>query len=197
MHQRARRIVGQKGFENVGAGDGGGQRKRAAGESLAETQDVRRDPRLFAGEKRSRPPEADENLVRDQQHAMARTSLGDAAQGFGRKKFHSARALDQRLDQNGGDILLFARQKVIEGLIRGVVDRQFGQKLFRQIVLEQAVHRFVGVADRHAGHGVAVIAVAKRNHGRSAAFGLVEPILHRHFHRDFDRHRAAVDEKDF
>ena len=71
MHQGLGRDFGQKGFKDVRPRQSRGQRHGAAGQALAEAEDIGRDAGLFAGEQRAGAAEADKNLVGDQQHAVA------------------------------------------------------------------------------------------------------------------------------
>ena len=76
----------------------------AAGQALAEAQNIGRDFGLLACEQRTGAAKTDKDFVGDQQHAMFFAGVGDAAQSRGFMHFHAAGALDQRLDQHGGDL---------------------------------------------------------------------------------------------
>ena len=57
------------------------------------------------------------------------------------------------------------------------------------------VHAGVGIAHRHRAGGVAVIAALEGDELGAAADAAVEPVLHRHLHRDLDRDRAGLGEE--
>ena len=73
------------------------------GDPLGQAQEVGRDARLLAGEKRPGPPESDCDLVGDQEHFEAVADFAGAAQVLGVVHRHASCALHQRLDdQRGG-----------------------------------------------------------------------------------------------
>ena len=67
--------------------------------------------------------------------------------------------------------------------------------VLRQQPAKQRVHAVVGVAHRHRAGGVAVIAARKATNLCRAAHAAIEPVLHRHLHRDLDRDRAGFGEE--
>ena len=70
---------------------------------------------------------------------------------------HAARALDQRLDDDRRHVLPMPGEVGVEGGNARLVLGERHDVLLRQRAREQAVHAFLGVADRHGGEGVAVI----------------------------------------
>ena len=88
----------------------GGERRRerqvAAGQALGEAEQVGRDALLLAGEHRAGAAEAGRDLVADQQHAVRVAELAHGAQVAGRVDEHPGGALDERLDDHRGDLLL-------------------------------------------------------------------------------------------
>jgi hypothetical protein len=90
---------------------------------------------------------------------------------------HAAGALDPRLDDDRGDLAALARKHGVERGLRGGVDRQADDVLRRHDPCEQAVHAFLGVADRHGGQGVAVIAAAEAEEAVLPHDAAVDPEL--------------------
>ena len=175
----------------------GGQRRRerhvAAGQALAEAEEVGSDALLLAREHRPRSPEARRDLVADQQRAVAVAGLAHRAQIAGRLDAHPRRALDERLDDHGGDLLAVAVEGPLE--LGGVAGRH---------VVGAEEERLVGgveevdAADRGRAERVAVVGVAQadeRGAARVLAAALV-PVLERHLERDLDRGRARVGVED-
>ena len=80
------------------------ERQVAAGEPLAEAEEVGGDPLLLAGEHRPRAPEPGRDLVGDQEHVVRRAELADPAQEAGRLDEDPGGPLDQRLDDHRGDL---------------------------------------------------------------------------------------------
>ena len=76
------------------------ERQVAAGERLAEAQDVGGDARVLAGEQRAGAAEAGGDLVGDEQHAVRVAQLAQEAQERRVVEAHAARALDDRLDDD-------------------------------------------------------------------------------------------------
>ncbi len=68
--------------------------------------------------------------------------------------------------------------------------------VFGQVPAVERVHAFLGVADRHRGEGIAVVAALEGEEAAAGAHALVEPVLGGHFHGDFDGDGAAVGEED-
>src|SRR5262245_65722511 len=83
----------------------------------------------------------------------------------------------------------------IERFGAGKILRQAGNKLLRKNAGKEAVHSFFEIADGHRPKCVAMIAALEGGKAAAPCVALVEPKLHRHFHGDLDRDRAAVAEK--
>ena len=82
-----------------------GKRQVAAGQPLAEAEEVGRDALLLAGEHRPRAAEPGRDLVADQEARRGDRTLPHLAQVAGRMHPHPGRALDQRLDDHRRDLL--------------------------------------------------------------------------------------------
>jgi hypothetical protein len=80
-------------------GQRGGERQVAPGE-VGEAQEVGRHALPLAGEHRAGAPEADGDLVADEQHTVAIAQLAHRAQVAGRVGEHPGRALHERLDDH-------------------------------------------------------------------------------------------------
>jgi hypothetical protein len=121
---------------------------------------------------------------------VATGGFGDARQNLGFVEFHAAGTLDQRLDDDRGNRVALAREERVEGAQRFAVARQVDDELFGERAFEQRMHAVVGIADGHRGEGVAVVAGLEADDLVAAALAAVDPELHRHLERDFDRDRA-------
>ena len=93
-----------------------GHAEIAAGERLAEAEDVRRHAGVLAGEQPPGAPEARGDLVGDQQHVVPTAELRDGAQVIRRVEPHAARALHDRLEDHGGDLVACASISSLEAV---------------------------------------------------------------------------------
>ena len=73
--------------------------------------------------------------------------------------------------------------------------RQRHDHLVGEHAAEQRVHALFRVTHGHRGERIAVIGVLEAQEPGTAKFALVEPVLQRHLHRDLDRDRAGLAEK--
>ncbi|MND89453.1 hypothetical protein D3C80_815110 [compost metagenome] len=197
MHKAARSAVAD-GFRHVAGGQGGGKRHIAAGQRLAQTQNIRYYLGMFTGEQLAGAPETGSDLVGNQQHLIAVTEFAYPFKVSRVIDAHAARPLDHRFQdhrrhftgvlfqQRGerGDIIF------IPGLIETAL-RRGSEQVRREIALIQAVHRVVRIAYRHRAEGIAVIAVTQ---GQNALppFPARLPVLQRHLQRHFHRHRSGI-----
>ena len=110
-------------------------------------------------------------------------------------KQHAARALHQGLDDDAGEVLSITLKQRIESLPGRRIDGKLRDKLLRQDLGEEAMHAFLGIADRHGRERIAMIAALKGYEPATRCNAFIKPELHRHLHRDLDRDRAAVAEK--
>ncbi len=197
MHKAARVTVAD-GVGNLARGKRGGERHGAAGERFPQAQNIRRDPRMLAGKQLPGTAKAGGDLIGNQQNSFAVAHLPNALQPLGVIDPHSARALHNRFENNGGNLVAMGRHQPREAhhvhLVPFAVEaalRGWRKQVFRQVAFPQAVHGVVRIAHRHRPEGVAVIAVAEGEEPL-ARFALRMPVLQRHFHRYFHGHRAGV-----
>src|SRR5690606_6960557 len=73
--------------------------------------------------------------------------------------------------------------------------RRLGKELWHQYLAEQMVHPGDRVAHRHGAKGIAVVAAAQGQEAVLAGLPAGLPVLHGHFHRHLDAHRAGIAEK--
>ena len=72
---------------------------------------------------------------------------------------------------------------------------QIHDELLWHDTAKKFVHPFVGIADRHRGERVAVVAAAKTDE-LCPPLALIQPELHSHFQRDFDGDGSGFAEED-
>ena len=195
MHQRGRGAVVPEALEHAAGRDGRGQRHGAAGQGLGQGDDIRHHPRSLAGEEAAGAPEADENLIEDEQGADPVGGGAQPAQHGGIMHLHPASTLHQGFDQDGRDLAALAVEEGVESLGRGLIGRQSDDMMLGQQAGEEGMHTLVRIADRHGADGVAVIAVAE---GQEAVPPLLPPVqeeLDRHFHGDLDPRPSRSREK--
>ena len=104
MHQHAGLRGGQPARDLAGA-QHGGQRQVAAGERLADAHHVRRHAGGLGGEERAGPAEAGGDLVEDQHQPVLVGDLAHHPQARGVVDVHAAGALQQRLDDDPGELV--------------------------------------------------------------------------------------------
>lgn len=105
MHQRLGGAVVEKRLINLRCRDGRSEWHEPARQRLAQGDDIGRDARRLHREQRARAPEADENLIEDDEYACRAREIGDAIERRRIVHLHAARALHQRLNQHGGKML--------------------------------------------------------------------------------------------
>ncbi|CHM48099.1 Uncharacterised protein [Salmonella enterica subsp. enterica serovar Typhi] len=115
---------------------------------------------------------------------------------------HPARALNDRFQNHGGYFMAMRGHQA--GKWRDVAFIPFAihpalrrrrEQIFRQIAFPQAVHGVIRIAHRHRAERVAMITVAKRQKTLTR-FATSLPVLQRHLHGHFYRHRTRVGQKD-
>ena len=168
---------------------GRGQRQVAAGQSLREAEQVRRDALLLAGEHRPGAAEAGRHLVADQQHAEAVAQLARSAQVARGVDQHPGCALDQRLDDHRGDLLLVGGEDPLQvGGVAGL--GRVGLEEQRPVGGVEEVDAPDGDrADRVAVVGIAQVDERGAPPVLAAALLLV---LEGHLQRDLGRGRAGL-----
>src|SRR5689334_6711948 len=97
------RWFAEEGVEDFLSRECRGQREITAGDPLGDAHQIRLHVFVFAGEHLAGAAEADGDFVADEQGAAAIAQLANAAEEAGWLDDHSGRALDNRLDANGGD----------------------------------------------------------------------------------------------
>ena len=108
-------------------------RQVAAGQPLAQAQQVGRDLFVLAGEQLAGPAEAGGHFVGDQQDVVPPRQFPHAAQVAGRVRDHAGGALDQRLDDDRGEILVVQVQSPLQ-LVQVVPARRRTRHARRQAV---------------------------------------------------------------
>ena len=88
------------------AGDGRRKAERSAGQSFPDTENVRHDVSLFASKHCPGSTKACCDFVGNQKHIVSSTGLANPCDRFRRVKLHPARALNQRLDNDSGNLVL-------------------------------------------------------------------------------------------
>ena len=179
----------------------------AAGDALAEAEQVGDDVFVVAGKHTARAAEAGGDLVGDQQHVELVAQLADAGEIARRVDDHPGRAHDQRFYADGRDRVAVLHENrpqagecVRADLLRRVV-RAVDDRGAREVRLKQ--HRPVRPverrrpADAHAADGVAVVALGQPDELALFRPALVPPELRRHLERRLRRRRAAVAVEDF
>jgi hypothetical protein len=198
VHQGAG-FTAADGVRDVRAAQGGGQAEVAAGERLADAHDVRADPGVVRGEQFPGAAEAGRDLVEDQQHPVTPADLAQITQITRVVKAHAAGALHHRFDDHRGQLVGMPGQLLLERrAVAGVVIAWHlrGEHLGGQDVGPQRVHAAVGIADAHRRERVAVVAAPPGHQPVFAGQAAAAPVLQRHLHRDFHRHRPGVTEED-
>ena len=105
-------------------GQGRGERRVAAGQSLGQAQEIGRDVLLGAGEQRTGAAEAGRHLVGDEQDVVLAAEGRGPGQVARRVDEHAGGALDQRLQDEGGDLVAVLVQQLGQGGERLVADRR-------------------------------------------------------------------------
>ena len=123
----------------------------------------------LGGEERAGAPEAGRDLVEDQHQPVLVGDLAHHAQAVGVVDVHPARALEQRLHDDPGQLVCVRRGERAElrPPSRDVAPGRgwlVGEDLLRQHLAEHRVHPAHRVADAHAAEGVAVVAAAHGEH---------------------------------
>ena len=176
----------------------------AAGQGLADAEDVGDDARGLAGPPRAGAPEAGGDLVVDRQQPVLAGHLGEGGDGRRVVGVHAARALEDRLDDHRGELVGVPGGEVADLLGPGVellgvgagTRGSRGEDVLGEGALPQRVHAAVRVGHRHRREGVAVVAAADREESGAAPLAATDLRLEGHLHRDLDRDRAGVGEED-
>src|SRR5262249_30327672 len=134
--------------------------------------------------------------------------LANALQELHRMRNHAARALQQRLDDHGGDLAATLRQQLRQRLNAFDVTRgawlahrtamtiSKGDAVCRKTQRTKRLRKSRVGADRHGPYGIAVISMFKGHNFLLVALPSVLPVLDRHLQRNLDRSRSVIGEED-
>ena len=129
------------------------ERQVAAGEPLAEAEEVGADALLLAGEHRAGAPKAGCDLVGDQKDAVRLGELANTPQKAGRLDTDARCALDERLDDHRGDLVAVEVEEALEPARVAGVDAVGLEEQRAEGAVEG-----VDAANRHRADRVAVVA---------------------------------------
>ena len=118
---------------------------------------------------------------------MGVAELADAAKEARRLDFDPRRALDERFDDDGGDLAVVEVEDALE--LRGVARRDVMRVEEKRAV---ALVEELDAADRDGADRVAVVGVAQGHVGAPLGLALLRPELERHLERDLRRGRPGV-----
>ena len=156
------------------AGNGRRQRHGAAGERLAETEDIRLEARPFRGEHLAGTPKSCGDFINDQQQFVLVAQLPQPAQVVGVIEPHPARALHDGFEDDRRQPLRVALDGVAHGPEAVGIERAvetaawaLDEQVFRQDAGKQRMHTVYGIAD---GHGPLRVAVVAALGGEEAGF---------------------------
>jgi hypothetical protein len=176
--------------EDGRAGDSRRHREVPARHRLAEAKQVRLHVALLRREERAGASEAGRDLVADQQHVRLPAGLPEPAEPARRAHPHACGRLDQRLDDDGGElggVLVHHGGGGLEA--PGVVER--GGPEHREAQRREEVRAEAPVPDRHGADGVAVIGAAECEEAGAARLAAVGPVLKGHLDRLLERAGAV------
>ena len=189
VHQGLGGVVAVKAVEHLPAGHSGRVADVAAGERLAQNQNVRLHQ---VGHKAvARAAEAGGHLIEDQQHVVLVAQFPRPLQKGDVVHTHTARALEQRLHNKAVQPLVAALKGLFQRINAGGNVDHVG--LFA-IGLQHKVIILV-VAHLHGLEGIAVVGVLQRQHLGAALVAPVHVVLQGHFQADLHRHTAGIREK--
>ena len=151
---------------------------------------------MLTGEQGAAASHADRDLVGDQMHAIACAQFAGGTQVGGVVHGHARRALDQRLDDQRGDLRVVLLQMLVERL-RATQRKGFGVLVLAGIAPVRAGYggvlpdqRAVGIAEqRHVGHRqraqrLAVVAVLQAEELGLVRLPVIAPVVRAHLQRD-------------
>ena len=188
-------VGAQEGAEHLARRHRGRHGQVPAGDPLPHAHEVGPHAALLGGEQRPGPPESGRHLVTDEEGARLAARLAEPPHiGRGGAQ-HARRTLDQRLDDDGGQLLavsLNGRARLVGPTRVGVARRPYDGEAQR---VEHGAED-AAVAERERADAVAVVRIAEREEARAAVDAAVDPVLERDLERLLDRHRAIRGEEE-
>ena len=151
------------------------ERKKSAGQAFGDTHEIWRDPSALASKHSPGPAKASQDFVGDEQHIVGGGEVADAREKLFGMNDHAARALKQRLHDDGGNFVAAFGKHAFEFFQTfNVASRAFevhramraGSRVRPQDRQAKRVKcRGKGriVADRHRAGRIAVISVLERD----------------------------------
>src|SRR4029077_3030682 len=173
--------------------DRGREWQKPASEAFRQTHDIRHDAGKFACKHLSAAAEHGEHFVGDEQNVVLRTKLANALQKFHGMDNHSARALQQRLDNYRSDFLmpLFEQARERADAVNIASSALFSDRAAKTIRRRNAIHgksEFLKRGDeirvgsnRHGSDCVAMVGVLQSHETRLARSATIAPKLQCHF----------------
>ena len=157
---------------------------------------------MLAGEQLAGAAKAGGNFIGDQQHVRCITQRPDLAEVFRGIETHASGSLDNRLQDNRGDLIMMGLDQASEAGDVAVLPvriigygRCIGEELLGKNLREKMMHARIGIADRHGAGRVTVVAAPDRQHLLLARAPLGGPVLDRHLHGNLDTHGPGVTEE--
>lgn len=157
---------------------------------------------MFTGEEPPGAPETGGDLVRDEQDPIAVAKRAHPLQIPRRVETHPARALDNRLQDHGGQLpMMFGEQSMqlrdvlVPARRLEAAGRRGREQLLQQHPGEQPMHTRDRIAHGHGGEGIAVIAGADGQQPVLLGPGPGVPVLDCQLDRDLDGHGARIAQK--
>ncbi len=172
----------EEGVINFPGGQGDGEWQVAAGEAFREAEEVRDHIFLLTGEHASGAAEAGHHLVENEVDTGGIAPGAEVPQHPGGPRTHLVDALDEWLDDDGGDFFLRQSAEFVHG--RDVADWESAAT--------EALEKAPDATERGRAQGVAVVAVGEGDKGVALRIASLEAVLDLHFQRALDGGRAVV-----
>ncbi len=175
MEKGAAAIGGVEALVHLRRANRGGHGQEAAGQSFGQAHDVGHYRGAIAGKHGSAAAKASQDFVGDEQDIVFRAELPDALQELRGVHNHSARALEQRLNNQRRDFVVIGREQAFERFdaidIAGGTDLSYGAAKtirgrgaqHRESQLFKSRNEGRVCADGHGSGGVAVVGVLQRD----------------------------------
>ena len=160
-------VGAEEGLVHAAAGHGGGHGQVAAGEALADADDVGADAGLLDGEQRARAAEAGGDLVAHQEHVGTPARGGHRGELGRLVQVHAVGALHQWLEDDRGHPVPVLGEERLEGL-DGTRRAEARRAEHGEAERVEHVGAEAAVADGDPAHGVAVVRRAEGHVGGAA-----------------------------